>query len=343
MPLLVLRLPEFEEVAWQKSTRAARTLERETMRAFLRAARHIVRAEDALAHDRGSDRFIVAMLAGSREGRGPNAADCRMALERLAATIARQTGRRTESGWWAIERVDGPGDLERAIALALERGARERERYEFFATVGHELRTPLASIRGYLESVLDGDSDPCRTRRFLETARRETLRLGRMVDGMLEFSLLDLSPPALGTQACDARERIDAAIGSLAPAAQRRGIRLESDAPRAVMLRIDADSCMHVLLNLMDNAIRHARENGTVRVACAREDGCIEIAVDDDGAGLGPTGARGHGLGLTIARTIAERAGGAVHLDASDRGGVRARLLLPEAPCPKAEIAESSA
>lgn len=187
VPLLVLRLPEFEEIAWQKSTRAARTLERETMRAFLKAARRIVRAEDALAHDRGSDRFVVAMLAGSREGRGPSAADCRMALERLAVTIARQTGRRMESGWWAVERVDGTADLERATALALERGARERERYEFLAAVGHELRTPLASIRGYLESVLEGESDPHRTRRFLETARREALRLGRMVDGMLEF------------------------------------------------------------------------------------------------------------------------------------------------------------
>ncbi|HEY9085774.1 MAG TPA: HAMP domain-containing sensor histidine kinase [Candidatus Tyrphobacter sp.] len=345
VPLLVLRLPEFEEIAWQKGMRVARALERETTRAFVDAARGIVRAGDALAHDRGSDRFVVAMLAGSREGRAPSAADCRMTLERLAAAIARQTGRRMESGWWAVERVDGAADLERAMALALERGARERERYEFLAAIGHELRTPLSSIRGYLESVLDEEIDPRRTRRFLETARREALRLGRMVDGMLEFSLLDLSPPALASQTCDARECIAAAIDSLAPAARRRGVRLECDAPGTATLRIDADACMHALLNLVDNAVRYCGENGTVRIACVCEEGYASIVVDDDGPGMGAAGTRGHGLGLAIARTIAEHAGGAVRLDSSERGGVCARLLLPEAAVthPKAEIAESTA
>ncbi|HEX3458068.1 MAG TPA: histidine kinase dimerization/phospho-acceptor domain-containing protein, partial [Candidatus Baltobacteraceae bacterium] len=61
------------------------------------------------------------------------------------------------------------------------------------ATVGHELRTPLTSIRGYVETLLGGELDPSTARRFLETVRRETLRLGRLIDGMLEFSLLDLS------------------------------------------------------------------------------------------------------------------------------------------------------
>lgn len=98
------------------------------------------------------------------------------------------------------------------------------------------------------------------------------------------------------------------------------------------MVRIDADACMHALLNLVDNAVRYCRENGIVRITCAYAEGYVEVIVDDDGPGLRAARPRGHGLGLTIARTIAERAGGAVRLDPSQRGGVCARLLLPQAP-----------
>ncbi len=328
IPLLVLRLPEFAETAWQKGTRAARALERRTTVAFRAAALRIVRAEDVLAHDCGSDRFFVAVLAGSRGGNVPTAADCRLMLERLVAGIARQTGRRMESGWWVLDRAEDARDLERAAKLALERGARERERYEFLAAVGHELRTPLASIRGYLETVLDGDADAGRARRFLETARHEALRLGRMVDGMLEFSLLDLSPPALVAQSCDARECMRDAIDVLAPLARRYGVTLNDAGGAAATARIDADACMHALLNLVENAIRYGRENGIVQLSCTSDDDAVVISIDDDGGGLGGR-IRGHGLGLTIARTIAERAGGDVCLGASSLGGTRALLRLP--------------
>ncbi len=95
------------------------------------------------------------------------------------------------------------------------------------ATIGHELRTPLTSIRGYIETLLDGEFDPPTARRFLETARRETLRLGRLVEGMLEFSLLDLSTGEHPTP-CNAVEQIRATIEMLSPmaAARRVTIRL---------------------------------------------------------------------------------------------------------------------
>ncbi len=328
IPLLVLRLPEFAETAWQKGTRAARALERRTAVAFRAAALCIVRAEDVLAHDCGSDRFFVAVLAGSRGGDVPTVVDCRLMLERLVVGIARQTGLRMESGWWTLDRAVDTCDLERVAQLALERGARERERYEFLAAVGHELRTPLASIRGYLETVLDGDADAGRQRRFLETARHEALRLGRMVDGMLEFSLLDLSPPALVAQSCDVRECIRAAIDVLAPLALRCGVTLDDACGAAATARIGADACMHALLNLVENAIRYGRENGTVRLSCTMAEDAVVVAIDDDGGGFGGR-IRGQGLGLTIARTITERAGGEVRLGVSSLGGARALLRLP--------------
>lgn len=329
VPLLVLRLPELERTAWRQGTRVARRIERDTARAFRVAARRIVRANDALAHDCGSDCFIIAMLHLPRERHGPDAADCRAALERITAALSRCTRRRIEGGWWALGAVTGTRALHRAIADALERGARERERYEFLATLSHELRTPLASIRGYLETILESKSDSGGMRRYLETAQRETLRLGRIVDGMLELSLLDLSPASLAVRTCDVREQIVAAFEALAPAAHRQGILLCADAPVAVHARIDSDTCMHALLNVIENAIVHGRAGGSVRVSCRHTAERVEVAIDDDGPWSQVASARGHGLGLTIARTIAERAGGTLGHEYSASGGVRALLSLP--------------
>lgn len=332
VPLLVLRLPELEQIAWQRGVRAARRLERQVATAFAQAAQSIVRAEDAIAHDARSDVFAIALLDAAREQRVLGPADCRMTVERVCLQIAKRVGRRLETGWWAVDRATySRGGLARAIALALERGARERERYEFLAALGHELKTPLASIRGYIESLLDGGADAPSVRRYLETARRETLRMGRMVEGMLEFSLLDLSPPALAVRSCDIRRQVGAAVDALAPLALARGIVMVWSQIERHIVRIDADACMHALLNLVDNAITHGRENGRIVISCLSENARVEVNVDDDGTGPCASARRGHGVGLTIARTIAERAGGAIRLERSHLGGTRAVLCLPAA------------
>ena len=189
VPLLALRLPEFAQVAWRDGKRSARLVERQTAAAFRAAACRIVRDGDALAHASGSDCFAIAMLAPARAGRPPSIADLRCALERIAAEMSLSTGRSIETGWWPIRAASEIEDFAQTFETALERGRRERERAEMLATVGHELRTPLTSIRGYLETLLDEEPDPPTSRRFLETARREAMRLGRLVDGMLEFAL----------------------------------------------------------------------------------------------------------------------------------------------------------
>ncbi|MFN2450382.1 MAG: histidine kinase dimerization/phospho-acceptor domain-containing protein, partial [Candidatus Baltobacteraceae bacterium] len=129
---------------------------------------------------------------------------------------------RIETGWSLCAPSRDRPEFEQDIALALERGARERERYEFFAAVGHELRTPLTSIRGYLETLLDEPVDAPTSRRFLETARREALRMGRLLEGMFEFSLLDLSAGPSALECSSVRERIAQACESVAPLAALR-------------------------------------------------------------------------------------------------------------------------
>ncbi|HTX57777.1 MAG TPA: HAMP domain-containing sensor histidine kinase [Candidatus Acidoferrales bacterium] len=332
IPLLVLRLPD-----------VARRLERDTVDAFRRAAERVVREGDALAHEGGSDWFAIAMLTPARDG---TMLDARSALERISATMSLVTGRRMETGWWPIGAVSEVEDFERTIERALERGLRERERYEFLATVGHELRTPLTSIRGYLETLLDDDLDSATARRFLVVARNEALRLGRLVDGMLDFSLLDLSAqPAPGVT--DLTTAAAAAAEALAPVARQAGMRLRVRHDGEAAARIGGDACMHVLLNVIENAIKYASPGGRIDVCVGRQGPFIEATVDDDGPGVpsherarifehrtrgGASESRpGCGIGLAIVRTIVERAGGTVTVDDSPLGGARFVIRLPGA------------
>lgn len=121
---------------------------------------------------------------------------------------------------------------------------------------------------------------------------------------------------------------------TLLPRARARGVALRCEGAAKAIARIDGDACLHALLNLVDNAIRYRRERGEVRLCChCAAD--IEVTVDDDGFGYDGR-VRGHGLGLTIARTSAEHAGGALELSSSPMGGTRATLRLPR-ETPRAE------
>lgn len=345
VPLLVFRLPEFERIAWRDGKRAAQRLERRTIAAFHGSASAMLRSGDRCGHDAGSDAFAIALSAESREPRTALPADVRAVLERIAAAIALRCGLRVETGWTVLARSGGTIDIQRELTAALERGARERERYEFFSVIGHELRTPLTSIRGYLETLLEENLAPATARRFLETARGEALRMGRLLDGMFEFSLLDLSGAALAAQSCSLHAQLAQACGVIAPRARARGIRVECAGASAVRVALEPDACLQLLVNLLENAVKYGREGGRVRVAIERL-GCeIAVSVDDDGAGIAPheresifglrvrgsgAGTRpGTGIGLAIVKLIAERAGGCVRVGDSPLGGARFEAVLP--------------
>jgi two-component system phosphate regulon sensor histidine kinase PhoR len=211
------------------------------------------------------------------------------------------------------------------------------------ATMGHELRTPLTSIRGYLETLLDGDLDAPTARRFLETARRETLRLSRLVEGMLDFSTLE--PPAREAGGpCNVVEQIEATIEMMAPLAAARHVTIRAHLPEAAPAQVDGDACVHALANLVENAVKHGSECGTIDVRCECEERFVAVLVEDDGAGIAPAqhesifamgacsalpGRAGRGIGLAVVKAIAQRAGGDVRVEPSPLGGARFVLRFP--------------
>lgn len=212
------------------------------------------------------------------------------------------------------------------------------------ATVGHELRTPLTSLRGYIETVLDEEGlDSQTTRQFLETARREALRLGRLVEGMLEFSMLDLSGRRFDAD-CDVIDQIRSSVDAALPLARRRRVTILTRLPPAAPARIDGDAFVHALLNVLENAVKHGRDGGNVRIECKRDGPYVCVAVDDDGPGIERSererifqmGARGErasrrgcGIGLSVVKAVIERAGGDVQVSASPMGGARFVLRVP--------------
>jgi len=344
VPLLVFRLPALERTAWRNGLRAARSIERRAGDAFAAAAARILRNEDLIAHDRGADAFVAALIAPTRDGhRWPAPVDIRSALARIAATVEGLTALDVDAGWTRYD-VRSARGIEAAVARALVRGAQERERYAFFSAVGHELRTPLASIRGYLETLLADDTDQPTRRRFVQIAYGESLRLTRLIEGMFEISLLDLS----ATFSPDASGALEVALAGAADAsaalAAKHGIDVRVAASPPTAVAIDGDRLMLVLINLIDNAIKHGRRGGRVEVAAELDSPrTVTIAVDDDGPGIPPherervfgfgerglTEAHGSGIGLALVRTILERAGGRVDIRESPLGGARFAVTIP--------------
>jgi signal transduction histidine kinase len=323
VPLLVVRIPDLERTAWRRGLRSARALERRAMQAFGVAARRVLRGEDRIGHDPGSDIFVAA-------------------LARIAATLEHTTRLDVLTGWTTF--VPGGAHIGASIDDALARGARERERYAFFSALGHELRTPLASIRGYLETLLDDSIDASTRRRFLTVAHNESLRMSRLVDGMFEISLLDLHATFPNRSIASLDLALCAANDAVGAAAAARSVILVVPRVAPISVAMDGDRLTLVLINLIDNAIKHGRLAGTVRVSVGLSEGrSARITVDDDGPGVAPaereaifalgergsTLAHGSGIGLALVRLMLERVGGSVDVSESPTGGARFVIRVP--------------
>jgi signal transduction histidine kinase len=236
--------------------------------------------------------------------------------------------------------------------LAVRADRRERRfvrlREDFVVGVSHELRTPLAQIRLFTETILLGR---CRSedevRRFLEAAARETVRLGDLVDNILDFSraehgLLDFHPVSrqlapLVTQVTQAFQ----------PLANTRRVHLDLQLDGEARAAVDEAGFRRLLLNLLDNAVKYGPERGEVTVRLHRAGSCVELAVEDRGPGIpvrdreaifAPfrrldrdrrSGTTGAGLGLALVWEFVARHGGACRIEDRAGGGSRFVVSFP--------------
>ncbi|HEU4426483.1 MAG TPA: HAMP domain-containing sensor histidine kinase [Pilimelia sp.] len=220
---------------------------------------------------------------------------------------------------------DEVGELASAFnTMAAELAAADRQRRELIANVSHELRTPITALQGLLENIVDGVAEPDPA--TLSTALRQTERLGRLVDELLDLSRLDAGVAPLDKIDLDVVEFLADAVreARVVAAGSGREVRFRVRAAAApVRLRADPERLHQVMANLLDNAARHSPAGGSVTVATRRSGGRVLIDVTDEGTGIPPEqrtrvferftrGDRavgldgGTGLGLAISRWIVE-------------------------------------
>jgi len=249
-------------------------------------------------------------------------------------------------------------DANRELALRAERiegmNARLEElqakKDEFVSTVSHELRTPLTSIRSFSEILLDyGDADESVRKEFLGIIHKESKRLTRLVDDVLDLARIEADQVRLEVTEFDARDAVKDAAESLAGTAKARGAAVRLDlAETPLVVRADRDKIQQLLVNLLANALKFGTHGGEVVVQAkpAAGPGRIEIAVSDDGPGLAPnelervfekfrrsregqSATSGTGLGLAISREIVKLHGGRIWAENRNEGGGRFRVELP--------------
>jgi signal transduction histidine kinase len=229
----------------------------------------------------------------------------------------------------------------------------DRARRQLVADVSHELTTPLAAIRGYVETLAMPDlSLDERTRsRYLQIVMEETDRLGHIVGDLLDVARLEGGGGSLLRETFAVGKLFDRLRDRHAQVLQDKRITLETHSePVDLMLRADPKRIEQALQNLVSNAVRHTPEGGRIAVSAERAaDNEVQIAVQDTGPGIPPehldrvfdrfykvdvsrtgtTVPSGSGLGLSIVRAIVERHGGRVTASNGPLGGACFTVTLP--------------
>ncbi len=173
------------------------------------------------------------------------------------------------------------------MADSLERN--ESRRREFIANVSHELRTPMTSISGFADGLLDGTIPPEEEKKYLQTISSETKRLGRLVRTMLDMSRLQDGDPALLDKTFDLGEMVLQTMLSFEERVDKKHMAVDLHLPEdALLVRGDTDSLTRVVYNLVDNAIKFAREGTALTVSVWKEGGKAYTAVQDVGHTIPP-------------------------------------------------------
>lgn len=224
--------------------------------------------------------------------------------------------------------------------------ARRRER-DFLMSVGHDLRTPLTTIRGYVEALDDGAIPPDELPRIVAVLQRQTDRLTRLVDDLGKLARLEAREFSLAEEPVRLAAHLDETVAAFRPMAMDMGVRLDADLPDVGVGSVDPDRVGQIVDNLLDNALRWTPEGGRVTVGLRTAPGTASIVVADTGPGIEsadlprifertfvahryqPVRHHGSGLGLAIVRELAAAMGGSVAAASAVGSGTEITVTLP--------------
>ncbi|WP_395701145.1 sensor histidine kinase [Aquabacterium sp.] len=279
-------------------------------------------------------RQLARQVQAIRAGDAPPAVSGRDEIELLRSAVAALQAR-VDSQFRRLEEAD-------------------QQRRDLVSGISHDLRTPLASLRGFLETVLlKGDALPPDTRtQYLRTSLRQAERLRQRIGELFELSKLDAGRVEPRLDVFCLAELLQDVIQAYQPAARERGVRLRlaDDSHRAAPVRADIALIERVMQNLIDNALRFTPQGGSVTLAVSAREGGFSVSVADTGRGIAAehlpyifdrywrsgdedelrSGASS-GLGLAIVKRILEIHGSAVRVSSQLAQGTRFEFALPQA------------
>ena len=238
----------------------------------------------------------------------------------------------------------------------------DKIRRDFVANASHELRTPLTAIRGYAETLAGGVDDAETEKRFAETILRHTIRLQRIVDDLLALSRAESLELSLELGPVDVREIVREAVSATEAQALSKEIAVRVDVPDDLPRALTSPWALdHVLVNLVDNAVKYTPEGGLVVVRARADEQAVILEVSDTGPGI-PASSRervferfyrvdkgrsrergGTGLGLAIVKHLVSRMQGEVTLDTGPGRGTTFRVRLPRVPAGRVTPADDAA
>lgn len=254
--------------------------------------------------------------------------------------------------------VGGPHEVQeltRAFNSMVTRvQSSQRSQREFVANVSHELKTPLTSIQGFAQAILDGTADTEEARgRAAQVIFNESGRMHRMVLDLLDLARLDTGTADLAMSPVNVRALLNAVAEKFSPQSQRAGVNIHVEVREDVPpLIADGDRLAQVFTNLVDNALKFTPSGGVISLSAAVNDlAQMRITVSDTGAGIPEEeqarifqrfyqvdparqggASHGAGLGLAIAHEIIVAHGGRISVRSRVGAGTEMEVLLPLSP-----------
>jgi len=224
----------------------------------------------------------------------------------------------------------------------------ENLRREFVANVSHELKTPLTSIKGYTETLLEGAlEDASHAREFTQAIYEQSERLGSLIDDLLDLSRIESGRMELRIENFELKPFVQEVLRPMDPIVEKKRLKLENRIPGTLTVKADPPKVRQILMNLLDNAVKYTPEKGEIVVEASPFSGGVQVKVQDTGIGIPEEDlsrlferfyrvdkARsrelgGTGLGLAIVKHLVQAHGGKVWVESILGKGSTFYFTLP--------------
>ncbi|MDY5008296.1 sensor histidine kinase [Candidatus Allofournierella merdipullorum] len=254
--------------------------------------------------------------------------------------------------------VDGDDEVAQ-LAVTFNNMARNLEtidssRASFMGNIAHELRTPMTSIKGFIDGMLDGTIPDDMRQHYLGLVSQEVGRLTRLIQNMLDISKLEAGEYRVNAQSYDVWESLTGVVFSAEQRVEDQGVEIQGLAPQKTMVYADPDLVYQVVYNLFDNALKFTPKGGYIRFAVQKAGGFVTVSVENSGQGISAEAlpfvferfykedksrglnTKGSGLGLHICKVLIGLSGGKIWAESEEGRFCRFSFTLP-CDCPPAE------